>query len=318
MNLIEASLLLDDDEINNEDMLKINEFETKNNRERDEEKSEEFDDDEDDDDEEDEDYEEGAEYNLNDVNNELRNYDEEQTNESADEFFLISTPSPFNLAYKALDGSGGLPQEFELIDQENLLDESGDELDNDFGCIGGVNQRHQLRYQTMYEVNRLSNIIEEEEVPNTSEDAITNTTTTTTTTTNDLVKAPSPAPPPPPEPFGEPQSNYLDKTNVESFKEMLILGEEVAQLYKNIESELSKPMSRVNEVMAGEYRPVMKKRVYNLNSGYMTSVANDNDENFKNCQNLNSQTNFKIKTFEPDDKSVVDYYRSAGRFEYNL
>ena len=90
---------------------------------------------------------------------EYARHDDEQANE--DEFFLISTPSPFNLAHLAASKSAtGRPQEFELIEHDDLNAEyleDGDENTNDYAS------RHQLRYQTMYEMNRLSNIIEEEE-----------------------------------------------------------------------------------------------------------------------------------------------------------
>ena len=127
---------------------------------------------------EEEDEEDGAEYHLNDSNvndvDVLRNYDERgayATEENAnddDEFFLISTPSPFSLAHLSTKKSGE-PHEFELIDQDELMGEdeaAGNFLvpnEDDSENTSDFAARHQLRYQTMYEVNRLSNIIEEEE-----------------------------------------------------------------------------------------------------------------------------------------------------------
>ena len=129
---------------------------------------------------------------------------------------------------------------------------------------------------------------------------------------------------------------------MENFKEMLLLGEEVAQLYKNIEHELSKPVvdvavaagdesassSRyISDMMSTEYKPVMKKRVYNLNSGYLTSVTSDcstsdNNENMRHKDNLNRYDDraktLTIKSLTPDDKAVVGYYKSAGIYIYIL
>ena len=124
---------------------------------------------------------------------------------------------------------------------------------------------------------------------------------------------------------------------------MLLLGEEVAQLYKNIEHELSKPVvvaaadestssSRyISDMMSTEYKPVMKKRVYNLNSGYLTSVTSnsssssstsDNNENMRHKDNLNRYDDraktLTIKSLKPDDKDAVAYYKSAGIFTYFL
>ena len=86
---------------------------------------------------------------------------------------------------------------------------------------------------------------------------------------------------------------------------MLLLGEEVAQLYKNIEHELTKP---AEDTALVNYKPVMKKRVYNLNSGYLSETSALSPQ-------PNSQT-LTVKAFRPEEQGLADYYRNTGEFNW--
>ena len=164
---------------------------------------------------------------------ELRNYDDEYNAASYgdDEFFLISSPSPIGLTRPT-------PRAPQI--------EPGDAV---------------FRYA--YELNRLSNIIEEED----EEEARAHRLSTAfTERQRDLqeeeeeeVEEEADEPEDEEEEEDEEGENSL-KGSIENFREMLMLGEQVTHSYKKIEAELSKP--------SVEYKPVMKKRVYHLNGVY--------------------------------------------------
>lgn len=77
--------------------------------------------------------------------------------------------------------------------------------------------------------------------------------------------------------FGEDDNvNHLDSKSVNDFKEILILGEQVSNIYKNIENELLEP-SIIESTLKTNYKPSMKKRVYNIKSNL---IENKNDTDF--------------------------------------
>jgi hypothetical protein len=107
---------------------------------------------------------------------ELRNYDDDYNSADAmgqpneDEFFLISTPSPFSLSSRI----GANPSSFEFIEQDDLgeeeaattVEEGDDGEDQQPQHDAHSAAQAMLRYQQqqqLYELNRLSNIIEEED-----------------------------------------------------------------------------------------------------------------------------------------------------------
>jgi len=126
---------------------------------------------------------------------------------------------------------------------------------------------NRYRYQVQYELNRLSNIIEEEDY-NYDEDASHSKTEEETRVTHKL------------ETLSDDDSaaddtqstvselraesgGHLDKASVRNLKEMLVLGEQISTAYSSISTELARP--------AVDYKPVMKKRVYHLNRAYASS-----------------------------------------------
>lgn len=181
---------------------------------------------------------------------ELRNYEGSAGEGSNDdEFFLVSSPAPFNLASVATARTGYAPDSFQIIEPSQDPD------------------------QTTTSFNRLSNIIEEdddEEEPSKKP----------TANLNDV----------------EERLNQLDSESIEQYKEMLKLGEEVSNLYRNIQNELSRPVvetvdeddeSNQTTGVVVDYKPVMKKRVYHLNGAYLknannSSCSHDTNNNVEN------------------------------------
>lgn len=103
-----------------------------------------------------------------------------------------------------------------------------------------------------HELNRLSNIIEEDSEPEEQQQL-----------QHDVEQG---------EHNQQTINNNLDPESIEQYREMLKLGEEVSSLYKNIQQELSKPVEMGgNNSAAVDYKPVMKKRVYHLNGAYLKS-----------------------------------------------
>ena len=90
-------------------------------------------------------------------------------------------------------------------------------------------------------------------------------------------------------------SSYLNKNSVDNFKEMLELGEKISSSFCKIQSELAKPVA---------YKPVMKKRVYQLNRAYMDPPA------FKDRESAEAAT-----TTETEEKMVSC---CAGRFVWSF
>ncbi|CAF0858881.1 unnamed protein product [Brachionus calyciflorus] len=80
----------------------------------------------------------------------------------------------------------------------------------------------------------------------------------------------------------------------EDFKEMLELSKQVTDSYKNIENELT-------------YKPVVKKRVYNLNRTYYETNKNSDEEEPDNILNflidkLSEQHKLDLKKFDSENK----------------
>ena len=180
---------------------------------------------------------------------ELRNYEGSAGEGSNDdEFFLVSSPAPFNLASVATARTGYAPDSFQIIEPSQDPD------------------------QTTTSFNRLSNIIEEdddEEEPSKKP----------TANLNDV----------------EERLNQLDSESIEQYKEMLKLGEEVSNLYRNIQNELSRPVvetsvdgddeSNQTTGVVVDYKPVMKKRVYHLNGAYLKNANNSSCSHDTNVEN---------------------------------
>lgn len=185
---------------------------------------------------------------------ELRTFDD-MGNE--DEFFLISTPATFDRS-SFLNSHGQSQADNE---SDNEIDD-GDEDDEDEDEVEEFNTHVQhkpintLRYQVQYELNRLSNIIEEEDFNYEEEDQ-------RNASAEHVVEEFSKQ-----ESLGamgddgneEDDDKFLNKESVDNFKEMLELGEKISSSYSKIQTELAKPVT---------YRPVMKKRVYQLNRAYI-------------------------------------------------
>lgn len=123
-------------------------------------------------------------------------------------------------------------------------------------------------YQVQYEMNRLSNIIEEED--------------------SNLEE--------------EQETPNLDMQSVEDYKEMLKLGEQVTSLYENIKNELNKPAPYLVDT---SYRPVMKKRVYNLNRSYMSGNEEPSMLSLTNVTKSSSLIRDTESEEEPD--SILNY-----------
>ena len=259
---------------------------------------------------------------------ELRDYDEEmpQGSESQlvneeDEFFLISTPSPFNLAALATARTGHTPQSFRMIEQDDdeqtvVIAEENKFLDEN---------RNPYVYQL--DANRLSNITEEEDDENrsllrephspqqtiqiipkqvaTPASIITATTTNsniiyhneakhpTTMTVNANHRCPA-----------QSRNDILRDQQVQSYNEMLKLSEDCSKRYACIELELSKPTAN--------YVPVMKKRVYHLNGAYLnknnitTTTTNNNNNNTPSTRN--DQVDETTANIDNSDRSNSTIY----------
>lgn len=190
---------------------------------------------------------------------ELRNYDhngDQSMCSNEDEFFLISTPSPFNLASVATARSGYGTDSFQIIDTDN-------------------NQQAPPPpppHPSRYEINRLSNIIEEED----------------DTESNDR---------------RPPGHDTMDAESVRQYKEMLKLGEEVSQLYQNIQNELNRPDDDAANGTPPNYRPCMKKRIYHLNGAYLNSKGAQVNKPTSAPTNSKQQ----VPNVEPDKPNVYKY-----------
>lgn len=236
---------------------------------------------------------------------ELRHYDEEflqrmqqkeQPSQEEDEFFLISTPSPFNLASLATARTGQNPQAFQLIEQND---------DEDKNNFGDQNYSYQL------DSNRLSNITEEEDesissardsslaqhhkslsprplLPTTSTDSAINTTTNSTNIiyqneANLRVKLQQNKPSSVLQSLysnGESSEETSDeKKQIGSYNEMLKLSEDCMSRFEKINAELSNPTAATSSTSGVNYVPVMKKRVYKLNGAYLNNNSDDNPLN---------------------------------------
>jgi len=126
---------------------------------------------------------------------------------------------------------------------------------------------NRCRYQVQYELNRLSNIIEEEDY-NYDEDRSHSKTEEETRVTHKLetLSDDDSAADDTDSTVSELRADsggYLDKASVRNLKEMLVLGEQISTAYSSISAELARP--------AVDYKPVMKKRVYHLNRAYGSS-----------------------------------------------
>lgn len=193
---------------------------------------------------------------------ELRHYESAGSNE--DEFFLVSSPSPFSLASVATARSGFQVDSFQLIEPT-----SGALLSSDEDNVPPTSTDDMLM-STSY--NRLSNIIEEDD---------------------DVVSDNDQSAPQQAQLRSQPQETSqkeltettpsgLDSESIEQYKEMLKLGEEVSSLYKNIQNELSRPVLESVSIsgppgVVVDYKPVMKKRVYHLNGAYLKNADTEND-----------------------------------------
>jgi len=215
-------------------------------------------------------------FNLNNNNNnnkvvinedqELRNYDDnddDQLGHNEDEFFLISTPSSYipnnnSLNYEDDDDDDDDQDQTNVIrrhlrhhqhmhqDNENEDEEHDDEDEDE---IIYNQQVTGIRYQMQYDLNRLSNIIEEEDFNYEEEDEAKKE-----------------------EDEEEEKTIAKPENDINNFKEMLILGDQIKDSYASIQNQLNKPC---------EYKPVMKKRVYQLNGAYMKPAEEENTENKK-------------------------------------
>lgn len=276
-----------------------------NNSNNDQQLSEEIDDD-------DDDYL-AAKAQLRD-DNELRTFDD-YTNE--DEFFLISTPSPLSLNRAALnhtimtisnhrqlqqeqDDDENMPHHFD-DNNENKDKENDEDDDDDEDEINDYNQHvHQkpinmLRYQVQYELNRLSNIIEEEDFNYEEEDEKESMElkeksehiskshgfilASNEQNQENSISSSSSQP-----------SDYLDKNSMQNYKEMLALGEKIANSYDSIKNELTKP---------AEYKPVMKKRVYHLNRAYLNTDPHSSSHEVREKKE-NEEENERLFQTEPE------------------
>lgn len=203
---------------------------------------------------------------------ELRTFDDTDYQDmpnSEDEFFLISTPSPF--------GMNRPGHHYKVIGNQEEINDEDDEDENDEDEIDEYDTHHKpvnmLRYQVQYELNRLSNIIEEEDFNYEDEEDTTEKNDKSEkdekSEQNEKIEKPETLEVEVEEEFIKTESieeeresgkSYLDKSGVEGFKEMLKLGGEISEKYSGIKKELDKPVTG--------YKPVMKKRVYHLNRAY--------------------------------------------------
>ena len=229
---------------------------------------------------------------------ELRTFDDYNSTGgyNEDEFFLISTPSPFNI--------GAAGHHFHLMDQQddneeddNEEEEEEEEDDDDEDEVNDYNQQmpqkpiNMLRYQVQYELNRLSNIIEEEDFNYEEEDQkeSLNEQMVPEAATQKNDGEPHDMEPP------THSETYLEQESVKSFKEMLILGEQITNSYNSMQNELSTP----TVVSTGcNYKPVMKKRVYQLNSAYAKS-----DEDTSKSNDISKSEQVCLQTFKLDNST---------------
>ena len=228
--------------------------------------------------------------NNNNDDVELRNYDEDdQCGQNEDEFFLISTPSPFMSSSAHLNNNratllhnNNYHNDHYHDDDEDEDQEDDDEEDEDEdeeededeivynqqinGGSGGS-----LRYQVQYELNRLSNIIEEEDfnydededpakAENNNKDEASKPLVATTAVAEDT------------DSLNE-SAAYLNKENMDTFKEMLLLGNDIKETYSQIDNQLNSDFSNVTST---GYKPTMKKRVYHLNGAYLKPESCEN------------------------------------------
>lgn len=195
-----------------------------------------------DEDDDDEEEEEEERNEQHRQDEELRHYESAGSND--DEFFLVSTTAAGASPFNL--ASVATARSGYQPDSFQLIDQSVNDSD-----------------MTAQSYNRLSNIIEEDD-DYSSEQHRNNGN-------NEAEKSIPPA-----------ALNQLDDESIEQYREMLKLGEEVSNLYKNIQNELSRPVVETMTTSGSggvvvDYKPVMKKRIYHLNGAYLKNAPNEID-----------------------------------------
>ncbi len=263
---------------------------------------------------------------FDEENDGLRNYDNDYnpndqfgfSNDNDDEFFLISTPSPLNLG-AVVSRVDETPKSFDLIEPNNDYE---DIINNNFKPQSVV-----LRYQPQYDLNRLSNITEEDTNFEDDENKQTNdleviqinnskpVLNINEINSNEKNKTPS-------ESIlidsinsnkdiDDENVNHLDSRSVNNFKEILMLGEKVSNLYNNIENELLEPSLTAP---TSNYKPLMKKRVYSIKNSLDEKNGINKEEyscqskkQISNIDNLFLQPQKLIQESEEDPDSILNY-----------